>query len=302
MPPPLVEAGPAPRLTAAEEARTLVAATNVAALATLTTEGDPWASLITYGTLDDGAPVLCLSRLAAHGRNLAADPRTSMIITRPIARLILSQRHASRSPAAPNGHRTPPRWPPPAPHTSPLSRHRTPTSTSPISHSGSCASIASAGSAATAAWTPHRGRPTPRRNLIPSQPPPPQQLRTSTRITETRCSRSRRPSAATPMRHSPDAPGSIAAASISPLTPPGGGHPPASRSPPRLQKARNSAPRPSNSPVEPAPLSTPRSASRRRNPPRPPGIQARIRRPVGIRKPIAARLTSALIHPYSPWA
>jgi heme iron utilization protein len=77
----LVEAGPAPRLTAAEEARTLVAATNVAALATLTTEGDPWASLITYGTLDDGAPVLCLSRLAEHGRNLAADPRTSMIIT-----------------------------------------------------------------------------------------------------------------------------------------------------------------------------------------------------------------------------
>jgi heme iron utilization protein len=81
VPPPLLQTGPAPRSSPAEEARTLVAATNVAALATLTADGDPWASLITYGALDDGAPVLCLSRLAEHGRNLAADPRASLIIT-----------------------------------------------------------------------------------------------------------------------------------------------------------------------------------------------------------------------------
>jgi hypothetical protein len=81
VPAPLVETPSAPRLSAAEEARTLVAATNVAALATLTADGDPWASLITYGTLEDGAPVLCLSRLAEHDRNLAADPRASLIIT-----------------------------------------------------------------------------------------------------------------------------------------------------------------------------------------------------------------------------
>jgi putative heme iron utilization protein len=81
VPPPLVQTGPAPRLSPSEEARTLVAATNVAALATLTADGDPWASLITYGALDDGAPVLCLSRLAEHGRNLAADPRASLMIT-----------------------------------------------------------------------------------------------------------------------------------------------------------------------------------------------------------------------------
>jgi putative heme iron utilization protein len=81
VPPPLVATGPAPRLSAAEEARTLVAATHVAALATLTADGDPWASLITYGALDDGAAVLCLSRLAEHGRNLAADPRASLVIT-----------------------------------------------------------------------------------------------------------------------------------------------------------------------------------------------------------------------------
>ena len=81
VPPPLSATGSAPRLSAAEEARTLVAATNVAALATLTAEGDPWASLVTYATFDDGSPVLCLSRLAEHGRNLAADPRASLVIT-----------------------------------------------------------------------------------------------------------------------------------------------------------------------------------------------------------------------------
>jgi hypothetical protein len=81
VPPPLVQTGPAPQVSPTEEARTLVAATNVAALATLTADGDPWASLITYGALDDGAPALCLSRLAEPGRNLATDPRASLIIT-----------------------------------------------------------------------------------------------------------------------------------------------------------------------------------------------------------------------------
>ena len=83
VPPPLAPVQPAPRLTPAEEARTLAARTNVGALATLTAEGDPWASLITYGLLDDGSPVLCVSRLAEHGRNLEADPRASIVVTQP---------------------------------------------------------------------------------------------------------------------------------------------------------------------------------------------------------------------------
>ena len=83
VPKPLVEVPPAPRLTPAEEARTLVARTNVGALATLTADGDPWASLVTYGALDDGSPVLCVSRLAEHGRNLEADGRASMMIAQP---------------------------------------------------------------------------------------------------------------------------------------------------------------------------------------------------------------------------
>ncbi len=78
--PPLTEADPAPRRTPAEEARTLVAQANIATLASLTEAGDPWASYVTYGTLDDGSPVLCLSRLAEHGRNLDGDPRASVAI------------------------------------------------------------------------------------------------------------------------------------------------------------------------------------------------------------------------------
>ena len=65
--------------SAAEAARTIVAATNAATLATLTVDGDPWASLVAYGQLS-GTPILCVSNLAEHGRNLAGDPRASMSI------------------------------------------------------------------------------------------------------------------------------------------------------------------------------------------------------------------------------
>lgn len=80
VPLPLAATRAVPRLSPAEEARNLVAATNVASLATLTAGGDPWASLVTYGVLDDGAPVLCVSHLAEHGRNLVGDQRASLVI------------------------------------------------------------------------------------------------------------------------------------------------------------------------------------------------------------------------------
>lgn len=70
------------RPSAAEEARTLAASANTGTLATLTATGDPWASFVTYGLLD-GAPVLCVSNLAEHGRNLAADRRASIAIVSP---------------------------------------------------------------------------------------------------------------------------------------------------------------------------------------------------------------------------
>lgn len=84
IPPPLTPVANPVRPSAAEEARTVAAATNTATLASLTAEGDPWASLVTYGLLD-GAPVLCVSQLAEHGRNLAGDPRASIAVVAPSA-------------------------------------------------------------------------------------------------------------------------------------------------------------------------------------------------------------------------
>jgi hypothetical protein len=87
---PLEPLGPATtdqRLrTPAEEARTILAGGVVASLASLTADGDPWASVVTYGALPNGAPVFCLSRLALHGRNLAADTRASIAIAHPVAK------------------------------------------------------------------------------------------------------------------------------------------------------------------------------------------------------------------------
>jgi heme iron utilization protein len=79
VPPPLTSVANPVRPSAAEEARTIAASTNSGTLATLTADGDPWASFVTYGLID-GAPVLCVSNLAEHGRNLAADPRASIAI------------------------------------------------------------------------------------------------------------------------------------------------------------------------------------------------------------------------------
>ena len=81
---PLMEVPPARRPSAAEEARTIVAGTTIGTLASLTAAGDPWASIVTYGLLGDGTPVLCVSRLALHGRNLAEDQRASLAVSAAI--------------------------------------------------------------------------------------------------------------------------------------------------------------------------------------------------------------------------
>ena len=82
-PPPLEPAQQARRRTPAEEARTLVAANSVGALGSVSEDGHPWASLVTYGSLEDGSPALLLSTLAEHGRNLARDPRASLMVANP---------------------------------------------------------------------------------------------------------------------------------------------------------------------------------------------------------------------------
>jgi putative heme iron utilization protein len=79
-PPPLNDVPPARRRTAGEEARTLVAQTAVGTLATLSDDGGPWASLVSYAALEDGSPVLFVSTLAEHGRNLVRDARASLVV------------------------------------------------------------------------------------------------------------------------------------------------------------------------------------------------------------------------------
>ena len=79
-PPPLAEVPPARRRTPAEEARTLVSLASVATLATLSDDGTPWASLVGYAALHDGSPVLMVSTLAEHGRNLERDTRASLVV------------------------------------------------------------------------------------------------------------------------------------------------------------------------------------------------------------------------------
>jgi putative heme iron utilization protein len=66
----------------AERGRTLLATARTGALATVTVDGGfPFGSLVAYAVDDAGRPLLCLSDLAEHSRNLAADPRASLMAT-----------------------------------------------------------------------------------------------------------------------------------------------------------------------------------------------------------------------------
>lgn len=65
----------------AERARTLVHMRRVGALATrLADDGSPFGSVAPYGVDAGGQPVLLLSRLAVHTRNLLAEPRASLLV------------------------------------------------------------------------------------------------------------------------------------------------------------------------------------------------------------------------------
>src|SRR3954471_22014670 len=51
------------------------------ALATLMTDGgDPYCSLVNLASHPDGSPILLISRLALHTRNILADPRVSLML------------------------------------------------------------------------------------------------------------------------------------------------------------------------------------------------------------------------------
>ncbi len=68
---------------AVAEAKRLLRATRSGALATIErTQGVPFATLVTVATDHDGSPILLMSQLSAHTRNLDADPRCSILLAR----------------------------------------------------------------------------------------------------------------------------------------------------------------------------------------------------------------------------
>ena len=63
-------------------AKRLLRTSASAALATLRVgSGNPFCSLVNMATLPDGSPVLLLSRLAVHTRNILHDPRASLLLS-----------------------------------------------------------------------------------------------------------------------------------------------------------------------------------------------------------------------------
>lgn len=64
-------------------ARTVLRSAVTGALGTLTEAGTPFTSLVTVATAMNGAPVLLISRLAVHTRNLDRDGRCSLLLVAP---------------------------------------------------------------------------------------------------------------------------------------------------------------------------------------------------------------------------
>ncbi|WP_336489754.1 HugZ family protein [Methylobacterium nigriterrae] len=89
VPPTGARGGPARPLPAAEApfdaiglARNLLRSIRSGALATIDAQdGTPFASLVTIATDVDGTPLMLLSRLSGHTRNLLADPRCSLLFS-----------------------------------------------------------------------------------------------------------------------------------------------------------------------------------------------------------------------------
>ena len=91
---------PTPDFDASRLARSLLRRSRQGALATLMAgSGDPYCSLVNVASHADGSPILLISRLAVHTRNLLGDPRVSLMLDERVegdplagARIMLSGR------------------------------------------------------------------------------------------------------------------------------------------------------------------------------------------------------------------
>ena len=68
------------------EAKTLLREARIGALATLDASGAPLTTLVSTASDCDGAPLLLLSSLSQHSRNLDGDARASLLLTSPAMR------------------------------------------------------------------------------------------------------------------------------------------------------------------------------------------------------------------------
>jgi len=72
---------PVPDFDPAAAARKLMREARSGALATLmASSGDPYCSLVNVASAADGSPLLLISRLAVHTKNILADPRVSLML------------------------------------------------------------------------------------------------------------------------------------------------------------------------------------------------------------------------------
>src|SRR5215470_16285536 len=72
---------PTPDFNPSRLAKSLLRRSRQGALATLMAgTGDPYCSLINVASAPDGAPILLISRLAIHTRNILADGRVSLML------------------------------------------------------------------------------------------------------------------------------------------------------------------------------------------------------------------------------
>jgi putative heme iron utilization protein len=80
------EGHPLPEPSHAELARTLVAATNRGVLSTVALDppGYPFGSVATYALDELGRPVVFISTMAPHTKNVVADPRASLLVAEPV--------------------------------------------------------------------------------------------------------------------------------------------------------------------------------------------------------------------------
>src|SRR5881398_3585717 len=72
---------PTPDFDPSRLARSLLRRSRQGALATLMTgSGDPYCSLVNLASHADGSPILLISRLALHTKNILGDPRVSLML------------------------------------------------------------------------------------------------------------------------------------------------------------------------------------------------------------------------------